>query len=189
MKKSNVKATTLRTAMSFIVFIMIGSAIVGFYYAQDWLSKFANEVSSITTTESTKNEDNAQALNQLKNEIAANQTAASKAASIIASTQNYKSQVTQDLDKYASNTGISITDYNFEKPATVKTPLSINGVQQNYVTITLKNPIPFTNLLKFIKSIESNIPKMQLTGINLSRASNSDNDVTAEPLVIEVYTR
>src|SRR5665811_1258 len=109
MKKSNVKATTLRTAMSFIVFIMIGSAIVGFYYAQDWLSKFANEVSSITTTESTKNEDNAQALNQLKNEIATNQTAASKAASIIASTQNYQSQVTQDLNKYASNTGISIT--------------------------------------------------------------------------------
>ncbi|HZJ34980.1 MAG TPA: hypothetical protein VFD55_03165 [Candidatus Angelobacter sp.] len=189
MKKPNIKAASLRTFMSFIIFIMIGSAIVGFYYAQDWLSKFANEVSSITTTESTKNEDDAQALNQLKNEIATNQTTANKAASMIASTQNYQTQVTQDLDKYASNTGISITDYGFEKPAIAIAPLSINGVQQSYVTITLKNPVKFTNLIKFIKSIESNTPKMQLTGVNLNYDPVSDNDVTTEPLVIEVYTR
>jgi len=188
MKKSGIKATSLRTAMTFFIFMIIVVAITGFYYAQGWLSEFATEVNDITYKPTTTDND-AQALKQLKDEIANNQASGNKANSITISSQNYQSQVTQDLNKYASDNGISIANYNFEKPAGVKTSLSVNGSKSNFVTITLNNPIPFTNFMKFIKSIETNLPKMQLTGINLSRASDSDNDITVEPLTIEVYTK
>jgi len=184
------KATSLRTTMIFAVFIIVLIATTGFYYAQGWLSEFATEVNNTTSKPKVGESDSdAQALKQLQNEIASNQASGNKANSITVSSQNYQTQVTQDLNKYASDNSISITNYSFEKPAGIKTSPSVNGSQSNFVTITLSDPIPFTNLMKFIKSIESNLPKMQLTGINLSRASNSDSDVTVEPLVIEVYTK
>ena len=189
MKKSHLKATTLRTAMIVAIFIIIGLSTAGFYYAQDQLGKFATEVNN-TTPKSTVDSTDTKAIKQLKDDIANHQAAADKANAIVASSQNYQSQVTQDLNKYASSADVSIKDYNFA-PVTdaTKSLASISGLQSNSATITLKSPAPFTNLMQFIKAVESNLPKMQFTSINLSSTTNSGNSVSVEPLTIGIYTR
>ena len=189
MKKSSIKATSLRSAMSVAVFIIIILSSVGFYYAQNWLNQLAIEIGS-TVSESTAGNDD-QALKQLQDDIAKNQISANKASSIIASNQNYKSLIVEDLNKYTSSTGVSMVKYEWNQsvPAGTTALAAIDGVSSDYITITLGNPVTFTNLMQFIKAIESNLPKMQITGINLSRDSNSANAVTVEPITIGVYTK
>jgi hypothetical protein len=177
MKKSHIKATALRTAMIITIFVIIGISATGFYYfTQSLLSKFAIKVSSnsinVNISKSTTNSNNV-----------------NKANSVIASSQSYKNQVTQDLNKYASSTGVSITNLSFTQPTISSTEPSITGVESKFATITLKSPVVFTNLMQFLKAIENNLPKIQLTGISLGRATGSNDSVTVEPLTIEVFTR
>lgn len=192
MKQHGIKATTLRTSMIMIIIIIIGASIVGFYYTQSWLSKFANEISG-TTFESTSSVDGSQTINQLKDDIDRNKATASKAISITVPSKDYKNEITQDIDRYASNTDITIASYDFEQSASIqavtKTSGLINGVQSQIFTVTLNSPVPFKNLMQFIKAIEGNLPKMQLKSIELSRVPNSDDTVTVNPLIIEVYTK
>jgi hypothetical protein len=192
MKQSGIKATTFRTFMIVTIFIIIGLSTFGFYYAKNWINKFAIEVNS-TAPQSTTNNDNVQVTKQLKDSIAENQVVANKAISIVTTSQDYRNKTTQDLNKYASDTGVSIASYDFEKSAATKTVTKtsrlINGVQSNLFTVTLDNPVPFTNLMRFLKSIESNLPKIQIKDIDISRVPNSDDTVTIKPLTLEVYTK
>lgn len=189
MKKSHIEATALRSIMSFTVFVIIGLSSVGFYYAQGWFNKLANEVSLISAAKPTKSNIDPQSLIKLQQDINDLQTTANKASDIIASSNDYQDEITEDLNKYATDNNISISNYNFAEQTTLNAIATISDIQSNFVTITLSNPIPFTNLMHFLKEIESNSPKMQLTGININRASGSNNTVTVEPLTIEVYTR
>lgn len=188
--KGGLKATSLRKAMSSAVFIIISTSAVGFYFGQDWLGKYATQVDQ-TTSGASASGSSSQALSQLQEEIAKNKSVSAKAVSILASSQNYQSKIIDDLNKYASASSISIAGYNLTQPSTAGEDASaaISGVKSNFVTITLNNPIPMKNLLQFFKAIETNLPKMQITGINLAPSPSSKDNVTIEPLTIEVYTR
>jgi hypothetical protein len=56
------------------------------------------------------------------------------------------------------------------------------------VSITLKTPIIYNNMIRFIKSIEQNLTKMQLSKISLAKDAASGG-VTSEALTLEVYIR
>lgn len=189
MKKTKLKATSLRSMMIAAIIITIGLAAGGFYFAQDWLNTFAISVGQ-TIAQSTNGSNTSQGIQNLKEEMAQKQVVAGKASSITISSQDYQSQAISDLNKYAANTGISITDYNVAAPATAESTLpAINGVRINYITITLGSPIPMTSLIQFLKSIETNLPKMQLAGIKVNQVQGSSNNVSVDPLTIEVYTK
>lgn len=189
MKKLQIKATSLKTTMLVVIFALAVVLVGGFYYAQVWLSDFANssnvDSTKLTTSTLTPNE-----LTQLTNELFIQKVASNKALNILASSQDYKSKIQQDLNKYASDVGVKITQYDPAPSLTSKPDATmIPGVQSNFVKITLENPVDYTSLIKFIKAIESNLPKMKLTGINITRSDNSDTSVNVDPITIEVYTR
>jgi len=188
-QKIGLQATSLRKAMFSAVFIIIIIACVGFYFGQGWIKQYAAEVDQTTSGSSVKG-SSPQALNQLREDITKNQPAGTKASSMIASTQNYQNNTISDLNKYASSTSISIAGYNLTQPATagINASATISGLKSNFITITLNNPVPIRSLLQFFKAIESNLPKMQITGINISAAGSKDN-VNVDPLTIEVYTK
>ncbi|NCQ54047.1 hypothetical protein COV88_02520 [Candidatus Saccharibacteria bacterium CG11_big_fil_rev_8_21_14_0_20_41_19] len=187
--KTGLQATSLRKAMITLVVILIILASVGFYFGQDWLTKYAAEVDQ-TTSGSSASSSSSQALSQLHEEITNNQPIGAKASALVASSQNYQNKIISDLNKYASSTGISIAGYNLTQPTITgdDAGATISGVKSKFVTITLNNPIPIRSLLQFFKAIESNLPKMQITGISISSSSTKDN-VTVDPLTIEVYTK
>ncbi|HEU4831028.1 MAG TPA: hypothetical protein VFS65_02565 [Candidatus Saccharimonadales bacterium] len=194
--KKTLKASSLRTTMAVIIYLIIGLIGAGFYYAQDWLQKEAAAVGQVVA-QSTAGDGNTQAVEALRAEIAERQPAAIKAESIMMSSQTWRTQIVQDLNRYAAKTGITITNYDFAKtdaaaatsPAASNTaPLLAGGLQTASINITLQSPIEFSSLMKFIKEIENSIPKMQISGIVLNRSEGS-NAVTVQPLTITVYTR
>ncbi len=185
MKKTKLKATNLRTVMMIIVVIIIATSGFGFYYAQSQLNAMAVSVGQ-KISESAVDGKNNQPTIKLKAQIAGAKTAIDKVSSLTVSSQDYQNQMIKDLNKYSSNTGVSITDYSFSAQAATG---SSSSATTGSITITLGSPVSFTNLMKFLKSIESNAPKMQIKGIDLSRNQSSAGYVTVSPLTIEVYTK
>jgi len=190
MKKPQLNASSIRTLL-IIILIIIGVFIVGgFYYAVGWLDKYAaNIYTDLPPSSST--EISPKELGLLQTELYEQRVVIDKAASITASRKDYSSKIQQDINRYAGATGIKVTEFGPAKaPATqsTATPL-VSGIQASYISITIQNPVAYTNLMKFIKAIETNLPKMRLTGINLGRVENPKGYVNVEPIIIEIYLR
>lgn len=185
MKNFHFKATTLSIAMTIILLLLGGLIIGGFYYAQDWL----REQSGVSTQSTTGNTSTI-IPSQSQNNTTGQDVVSIKSTTLVSSKSDYQTKIQQDLNKYASETGVKIKDYGTTSAPQDNTSIQlINGVEANYVKVTLENPVTFTNLIKFIKAIETNIPKMKITGINISRSNNSNDLVKIDPITIEVYTR
>ena len=187
MKKMKFQATSMQKILIISLLLIAVLLIGGFYYAQIWLKDFANNSNSNSQLPTNTNipADQSQIQSDLNNQKAA----VDKATKIVASKQDYQTKIKQDLDKYALDTNVTITDYAPTQPTATTSAPTINGVQSDYIKVTLKNPVHYTNLIKFIKAIETNIPKMELTGINLTHTQESEDSVTVEPLIIKVYTK
>ena len=189
MKKSFLNASNLRIVLSLILTIVIVISVGGFYFAQDWLRTYSTDTQAKNNSQpkTVSNTDNSQ--QQLKDDIANNKNVADKAASFVLP-KNFQSKIKADIDKYASSTNVTITDFGLTNAPSGTNPFSpINGVSAKYLKITLSNPVAYTNLYKFIKAIETNIPKINLKGISIESITDSNGNVNVEPLVIEVFTR
>jgi type II secretory pathway component PulM len=170
---------------------MIGVFIAGgFYWTQDWLNEYAASINA-NKTASTPTEISPSDLAALQTKLNEQRTAVDKANNITALSGDYNSRTQQDINKYAATTGIKVTDYGPTKaPAKqISTSALVGGVKANYVSVTIQNPVAYNKLIKFINAVETNLPKMRLTGVNISRVENPKGYVNVEPLTIEIYLR
>ena len=181
MKKTNTKASSLRSIMVMLLFLAIGLSAVGFYYAQVWLNDFAISVGQVVA-KSTTNSTSPQGISQLQSTMSSKQTVIDKLNAFTVSSQDYQSQAISDLNKYAANNEISISDFNVA--STTATAINVKNI-----TIKLANPVQISSLIKFLKSIETNLPKMQITEITIKDNSSKAGTVNVDPLIIEVYTK
>lgn len=197
MKKSKISAVNLRVILSTIVVILIGLSAVGFYFGQSWLRTYAVDVSK-TVADSKASGSDIQSLKKLESELQARQSIITKANSITASGQDYQNQVITDLDKYANYADINISNYAFVAPAAAAaaptagtTPTATTAAAGSQsVTITITSPVSYEKLMKFMTAIEGNLPKMQVSSVNLGRVEGADSSsVRTEQLTIEVYTQ
>lgn len=173
-------ATKLRALLSFMIVLLFGLSAVGFYFAQDFLKQFAKTVSQ-SIVDSSSGGSNLRSLQQLQADLKSREDVIAKTSNIVTSITNYQDQAIKDLDIYAAKTGISIDRYDFSQAA------STSGLTT--ITVILKSPVPYVGLLKFLRAIETNLPKMQVTGITLGRIVGDSSLVRAEQLTIQVYTR
>ncbi len=183
--KTKLDAVALRGILGTTIVLLILLAGVGFYFAQDWLHKLAVDVSH-TVAESTTSDSSVQSLQKLQQELSSRQDIITKTNSIVTSTNTYQTQAVQDLIAYATAAGINISSYSFPTPTATSagstTPLT-------QVTVTLTSPVNYTSLLKFMSAIEGNLPKMQITSINLGRLASDNSSVRIDQLTVAVYTR
>jgi hypothetical protein len=185
-KKTNITAKSLRGILSVLVFALIALSATGFYFAQNWLLDYAVSISH-TVADSNASGNKLQSLSQLERELADRQDVIVKASTLIAPIGTYQSQAINDLNKYAADAGISISNYGFTQPGAA-TAKSASGT--SIITATLASPVSYTKLLKFMDAVESNLPKMQISSVNLGRVSGGDSDsVRIDQLTIEVYTQ
>lgn len=180
--KKTMNAMKLRGILIFLIVLVIGLSAVGFYFAQGWLRTYAVSVSQFVA-ESTVSGNDVQSLETLQQELVAQQDIITKVTSIIAPRQNYQNQVIKDLDTYAAKAGIGELDYGFTPDAAAGAAASTS------VIVTLESPVSYEKLLRFMSDIESNLPKMQISQINLSRIPGDNTSVRTDQLTIEVSTQ
>lgn len=185
MTKTKMNATIFFRINAIIIILVIGVSIAGFCFVKNQLSEIANTISSDSQKTATSKSDKVVA--SLISDVSKNRVVIDEVTSITIPNQDYRSQVIQDLSKIATNTGVSISNFNFEQ--SVAESAIIANIEIKAVTITLDNPINFTNLMSFIKNVENSLPKMQFTSMNINRDSSTEGFVRVDPLTIEIYTR
>jgi hypothetical protein len=185
MKKQQPKATNLLIALSVLSVLLVAGSIAGLYFGQDWLRTYKAESYQITIGAKTKIVS-PELITQIQTAVNENSQYSKTALNLLVSSKSYKDIAQKTISAYASDAGIEIENSSFNAPSI---PIGISGVNPVYTTITIKNPVSIDRLLRFMKAIESNMPKMQLSGINMSRAELDQNMVDIEPLTIEMYAR
>ena len=191
------QATTLRLILIVLLFVIAIAATGIFIFVTDRLRDTATEASHILAKANSSQND-IQILQRIESELAKNKEVAERARSIVADSQSYQyqDQIIKDLTDYAVRSGITITNFDFKTtqsstPGTQSPPATgqpaPTGVKSTSVSITLKNPVPYDNILRFIHSIEQNLTKMQISKIGLSKETGGN--VISDSLTIEVYVR
>ncbi len=128
-------------------------------------------------------------LQRLRSSLKDEKATIDKTAKIVAESQQYtyQDQVINDITAFAAQTGVKITGFDFSKKPTATTDKSLP--QKTIVTVTTDKSIDYTALLRFIKLIERNITKMQLTGLSI-RPDMQNPAVVLGPIIeLEVYLR
>jgi len=187
MKKNN-SAASLRILLLTIVILLSVAMVGGFFFASNWLSNSASESKTKSYTTVSSNLDTSEIIN-LQEDVFSHRIASVNATNLIMSKKSFETKTHQDLNKYATDIGISITNFSLtQKPSYMTTDVPVSGVEPQFISITLENPVGFAKLFQFIQAIESNTPKMKLTSINMDSVSRQNDSVSVKPIIIEVYT-
>lgn len=207
-KKSLMTATKLRVVLISTLVATVLLAIGLFYLAQKQLSATASSVGQ-SLSDANASQNNLATLKQIEKELADNHTTVERADKIVADSQqyNYQNVIVRDLNTYAERTGLTITNISFGSgqasgaaAAPAPTPAAgsatatpsaapAGGLATTQVVISLKTPIPYENLLHFLRALELNLTKMQVASVKLSKASDDAKSVNTETLTIEIHTK
>jgi len=189
MKKSSMKATALRSMLIFILVVMFALIGGGYYFGRQWLNSYATTVGTTVAQSQNSNNDVAEG-QRLQAEIANQQQTITKVNQLFSDPSTYQTQVVNDVTNYTTALGLKTPDFSFGTAGTTTTgsatPAATAG-SSNTVTVTLDTPIDYTTFLKLVRDIEQNLPKMQISGLNLTR--NDNQTIGSDALTIEVFTK
>lgn len=201
-------ATKLRIILSLTLFLIIGGAIGGFHYARTFLTEYAVEVSHRKIDAEASN-GNISALEKVKTELAANKDVIAKAAALKSNSEFPEFDIVEDVTRYANQNNLTIESFNFGEssstagsnaasapnstaPGTPNKPAANNaaaGSSTVSISVTLKSPANYTDVLQFIHDLNQSVPKLKVQGVSVAGSGNSKSNVNIQPLVIEMYTR
>ena len=171
------------------MFVVIAGAAAGFYFGLQTIRTYALDVSH-TVSDANASGKNVEQLSELKQALADREPLVAKANSLFATEATYQSQVLKDLQKYASDAGITISNTSFDKQSASDTAPIASAVTSESVVVTVSSPVSYARLMKFLDELEGNLPKLQVTGISLSRPANATGDLVAtDKITITVATR
>ena len=171
------------------ILLLAGAVIAGGYFAHTHLSSFITTVDHLKTDAEINDEAiiNAQRLSVA---LETHKDSVSRAQAIVADTKyyEYQDQIVRDITSYANTAGVTILGFNFTAtPATASG--SVKGVKSVSASISLANPVPYDNYLRFLKLIERNLTKMQVSEMNITSDLRSLGQISSPTLTMEVYVR
>lgn len=170
----------LRGALLIILIAIMSGGAGLFYIGLNQLHDYAVQVNN-SAAEAQASDDRVQSLQSLKNQLSQSQALVTKANQMFATPESYQAQANNDVSKYASAAGITITKTTFEAAVAGGSPV---------MNVTIKSPTSYSKLIQFLNGIEGNLPKMQVTSIALSHPANGGADsVTVDDIKIAIATR
>lgn len=190
---NRITATTLQYVFFAVIGLLIAGIVGVFFLAQNLMAEKALSTDHLRTDAELAQEELVR-LNQLQSLLKNEQDTIEKTARIVALSQSYQfqDQVISDITEYARRNKIEVLSFDFGAKPGAPAPAGASAgstQQKTIVTVQLNNDIPYDSLLRFLKAIEQNITKMQLTGIALQPNPNQRNLILAPTIELEVYLR
>lgn len=184
--KNTLTATKLKTLLivgMFLLFVIVG---VGFSIGLTNIKEFAVDVSH-TTTDASASNNQVTRLQELKTQLEKTQALVAKADNIAVPEANFQSQVITDLQRYATAADISIVDTSF--PDAPSTPSS-DSFSRKPVAISLRQPVSYAKLIRFLQLIEGSLPKMEVGTMKITRPNSPSGDnVIADNITLNVLVK
>jgi len=174
-----------------LIALLVVGAGFGAYTMHQKLSAFIVEVDHLSI-DSELNEQGIENAKRLRRTLDENSESVNRAASIVADTKyyEYQDQIVRDITSYASASGLTVLGFDFSPTAkaTVKTK-PVKGVNKVVASLTLQNPVPYNDYLRFLKLIERNLTKMQVTQLDISNDLKTPGAISSPVMTLEVYVR
>lgn len=203
-KKSTMTATKLRVLLSAGLVVVTGIAGGVFYLGQGQLKTLATDVSRVVA-DANASQNNIALLKKTEQELETNRDVIARAGKVVADSKqyNYQNIIVTDLNQYAQQYGMSITNIDFgaatgsasAAPATPGTGASAAPTAQASTTktvtvnVTLENPVNYDDLLRFVRALERNLTKMQIANFSVTKSAENPDDVTTNSLTIELHVK
>jgi hypothetical protein len=141
-------------------------------------------------------------LKSLQQQLSGLQDVVARTKEIVATSADYKyqDQVITDINHLAAANGVTVTGYSFPTAAAVGTTSTVSsgagltappvaGAKLLTIAITMKSPMPYDNYLKFLRSVELNLTRFQVTGVDLSPDPANPTQITNPSIGIQIYVK
>jgi hypothetical protein len=191
----NVQKNAITVAWGFVISLIVAAAGItaGFIFALDLL----NEQAIAANHAKIDNELAEQEISKLKNlktYLEQNKATVDRASEVVAASQayTYQNQGIADLNTFASRVGVKILGIDFpdtSKQTSKKQASSITGVKRIPIIVRLEGPVPYVSYIRFLKSIEQNLTKMQITSVSMVPDAKDPSKLVSPSIDIEVYIR
>ncbi len=195
MNKSSVSSVmVVHWSFYALIILLIGGIGYGTYYVHQHLVSYVIQVDHLKI-DSDINQQGIENAQKIRIALDKNKDSVARAAAIVADTKyyEYQDQIVKDVTSYASASGLTVLGFDFSASTAVtptkKTAGSVNGVKTMVANIALQSPVQYSNYLRFLKLIERNLTKMQVTEINISNDLKSADAISSPTLTLEVYVR
>jgi len=178
-QKKQFKPQDLRTLLTVLFFIVLGGGAALFYLGNTFVGDYALEVNR-RLADADASGKQIDELQTLKGQLTQSNSLVSKANKIFATPSNYQSYLFNDLKNYAAAAGLTIAKTSFDNPSKTGT---------YSITIKLEQPVQYNRLIAFLNNIEGNIPKFQVSSIELGPGSGGANTVSTGDIKVDVSVR
>lgn len=193
--------TKLTVGLSFVMVIVVGLGVAGFIYSKNLLQNEAQETAKISAKAASSNEE-IQSLTSAQVVIDKNKDVELKAANLASDSTSYlyQNRITTDISSIASRAGVEVDGIDFATTsaaatATTTPPVTsilTGGVRETTFNVTVKNPVRYDKLMAFIRYIEQNSNKMQISKVSITSIAGAQNGagmVTSDIFTVSVYVR
>lgn len=188
-KLSLTPAVIANYCLYLFIVLLIGGVAAGSYFLHMKLNDFATETNHIQI-DSDLSQQSIENLKRLEKTLRDNKDGVERAASIVADTKyyEYQNQIIQDVNSYAAASGLTVLGFDFMTDTKAKAP-STSGVKTVVATINLQAPVSYTNYQRFLRLIERNLTKMQITQLDISNDLTAAGMISSPSVTLEVYVR
>ena len=169
--------------------VLLSGLGFGVYFLHSQLSAYAVTVDHLKT-DSELNQQSLENAQKLRRALQVNADSVEGAAEIVADTKyyEYQDQIVKDISSYATATGITVLGFDFSTSTTAKTT-NVPGLNTVVVSISLRSPVQYSSYLRFLKLIERNLTKMQVTQLDISNDLKTAGTISSPVITVEAFVR
>lgn len=170
------------------IVLLVGGIGFGAYYMHQKLSAYVIQVDHLKT-DSDINQQGIENAQKLQRALDENSDSVARAAAIVADTKyyEYQDQIVKDVGSYAAASNLTVLGFDFTTAGSSKS--SVKGLKTMVANISLQSPVSYNNYLRFLKLIERNLTKMQVTQMDISNDLKTSGGISSPVITLEVYVR
>lgn len=189
LKKMHLTSTTVSWLLISAIILLVIGVGVGSWLMQGMLSSQVIETDH-ARIDADLSRTELQRSKSLQTYLDQNKAAIEKTNAVVSETKayQYQNQIVNDIETYASKAGVIILGYSFPQDTAVAKPDS-TGLKSVSASLTLQTPLSYVNYLRFLKYIEQNITKMQITNLTLTPDPDNANNIKSTSITLKVYVR
>lgn len=170
-------ARSFRIILALVLVVQLAAGVALFVYGRGQLVVLAEEVSR-KNADADASGDTLSHLQTLQQQLDRFEDVPALVQNLRATSDLPQFQAVNDITNIANRLGLSIENVSFaDSDTTTSQPATGSGgtaTTNNSVTINfeLSNPVSYETLIEFLNAIETNTPKLQISGITLPQDSS-----------------
>lgn len=212
MKKKGMNAVTAERLFGVVIVLLLVGLVSDFIFVTNFL-KSESIKTEILHKQSDATESDISKLKSADAWLKENEDVIKRTSAVVGQSKlyQYQNQIIEDFNGYGSKTGVPILGYTFAASSTTvttptasatpaaptgaaagapvaaaKAPVGVNSIT---ITVTFGDKVNYQKFLNFLRLLEQNVTRMQVSNISLTPDSKDLSSIVNPNVTVIVYTR